>query len=112
MHHRPFAPCRFRALKEASGDIRFTWIRRARVDGDAWGAGEPPIGAEREAYRLEILSGGVAVRVLELAGPTATYHLADQIADFSAPPATLLARVAQTTEGYGPGAFRESTFVL
>jgi hypothetical protein len=111
-HARPFAPCRFRAARLVNGDVAFSWIRRARLGGDPWGPAEPPLGAEQEAYRLEILNAGAVVRAFEVATPGALYHLADQTADFAGPPALLAARVAQLAEAYGAGGFRESTFVL
>lgn len=108
---RPFAPAHVRGFRDAAGDIRIGWVRRARLGGDAW-AGEVPLGEESESYRLEIRDGGDIVRVIETTAPAATYAAADQIADFGAPPATLAVTVAQVSPRYGPGRGRDSILQL
>ncbi|KKL20419.1 hypothetical protein LCGC14_2455650, partial [marine sediment metagenome] len=43
---RPFSPCHLRAKTEPTGDIAFRWVRRTRIDGDAWEGPEVPLGEE------------------------------------------------------------------
>lgn len=108
---RPFAPVHVRGWREAGGDVRLTWVRRTRIGGDAW-QGEVPLAEEAEAYRVDIVSGGVAVRVLETASPQAVYAAADQAADFGGLPAVLTVRVAQVSARYGAGRGRDSILQL
>jgi hypothetical protein len=100
---RPFSPARLRARRDhATGDVAVTWLRRTRIGGDSWAAVEVPLGEEREAYRLRVLSGGAPVREAALAAPAFIYTAAQQAADGVAGP--LEFRVAQLslTYGYGP----------
>jgi len=108
---RPFAPAHIAGRRLASGDVALSWVRRARIGGDPW-QGEPPLGEEAEAYRLEILDGATVKRVIETATPAATYLAAHQTADFGAPPATLTVRIAQVSARFGPGRGRDSILQL
>jgi hypothetical protein len=105
---RPFAPVHLAARRVPGGDIVLSWIRRARLGGDAW-AGEPPLGEEREAWRVEILSGTTLKRVLETTTTAATYASADQTADFGTLPALLTVRIAQVSARGGLSRAREAT---
>ena len=65
------------------------WIRRTRLDGDGWEPAEVPLGEEREAYEVDILSGSTAIRTLSASRPEALYPAADEIADFGVAQAAL-----------------------
>lgn len=92
---RPWAPAHLRAVREADDDVSITWIRRARVGGDAWGAGEPPVGESAESYLVEILDGADIVRSVTVASPVYLYPASDQVSDFGALPGSLQIRVGQ-----------------
>ena len=78
---RPYAPVHVRDVREANGDVTITWIRRTRIGGDYWDAGEVPLGEATEAYQVAILDAqGAEVGVLETMQPTATYTAAQQTA--------------------------------
>jgi hypothetical protein len=109
---RPWPPAHLRAERVASGDIAVTWVRCARLAGDAWGPGEPPVGAPAEGYLVQILDGGEVVRAVEVAIPSFAYLEADQIEDLGAPPALLRIRVAQLGESGAPGLNSELTITL
>ena len=53
---RPLSPVHLSALR-AGGGVVFSWIRRTRINGDAWEPVDVPLGEESEAYALDILSG-------------------------------------------------------
>jgi hypothetical protein len=102
---RPFAPCHLKALALGDGTLRFSWIRRARIGGDPWLAGEVPLGETSERYRLDILSGTDVVRSLTVSAPTVDYAAADQATDFpSGLPSPLTVEVRQGSDAYGWGA--------
>jgi len=108
--YRPFSPCHLTRTVLADGTLRFAWIRRARLGGDAWD-GEPPLSEEREAYLVSILNGGAAVRTMETGAPTADYAPADQAADFPAGlPATIALQVQQLSATFGWGAATGASF--
>jgi hypothetical protein len=110
---RPWAPAHVRAKRGAGGDVAISWVRCARVGGDAWGAGEPPLGATAENYLLEILDGGgVVKRAVTISAPSYLYGSADQTADFGSPPASLHLRIAQIADNGAPGLNKELTIPL
>ncbi|MGD9979859.1 MAG: glycoside hydrolase/phage tail family protein [Hyphomonadaceae bacterium] len=109
---RPWAPAHLRAARASSGDVAISWVRCARIGGDAWGPGEPPLGAPIEGYALDILDGGDIVRSVNTALPSFVYSVADQTADFGAPPASLHIRVAQLGESGASGLNSELTITL
>ena len=109
---RPFAPVHVRGLRQAGGDVAVGWVRRARLGGDDWAALDVPLGEEREAYLVEVMSGPSVIRSAETDSPAWTYEVSDQTADFGAPPASITLRVAQISSVWGPGARAESTIWL
>jgi hypothetical protein len=110
---RPWAPAHLRAARAASGDVRVSWVRCARVGGDAWGAGEPPLGAQTEAYLLEIVDGtGAVKRSVVVTAPAYLYSATDQTADFGALPGSLRLRVAQLDDRGATGLNTELTITL
>lgn len=110
---RPWAPAHVRARRDGAGDVAISWLRCARVGGDSWGPGEPPIGEPAEGYRLEVLDGGGApLRSAETLSSQFIYTAAQQSADFGAPPASLRLRVAQLAASGAPGLNTELTIPL
>ncbi|WP_085308691.1 baseplate multidomain protein megatron [Planktotalea arctica] len=99
---RPYPPAHLRAIEDAT-DVKVTWLRRTRIDGDDWGWGDVPLAEEREQYVLRVLIGGIVVREEVLDAPAFTYRLADRIADGASGIYEL--RVAQVSERFGPGLF-------
>jgi hypothetical protein len=97
----PLSPVHLKARRDAGG-VTFSWIRRTRRGGDSWAA-EVPLGEDREAYELDILSGDAVVRTLTAAGPSVLYAAADEIADFSAPQASFSIAVYQMSTTIGRG---------
>ena len=96
---RPLAPARLRG-RLAGGDLRLTWIRRARVGGDVWD-GEVPLGEGVERYRVRVLDGTLVLREAEVATPAFDYTAAMRSAD--APSAAARIEVAQGSALYGWG---------
>ncbi len=109
---RPWAPAHLRAVREASGDVAVSWVRCARVGGESWGPGEPPLGVPAESYRLEVLDGGDVIRSETISLPTFIYTAAAQTADFGSLPGSLRIRVAQLGESGATGLNTELTITL
>ena len=96
-----------------SGDVRISWVRRARGPGtDAWGTGEVPLPETVEAYRLEILRGATTVRSIDTSTPSWTWPKADRDARLGPDPVDVTLRVAQLTATIGPGVWCSGTFRL
>ncbi len=100
---RPYPVAHLRVAQGQSGDRLVSWTRRTRVDGDSWQAAEVPLGEEREAYRLRVLSGPNTLRTVETATPFWTYAAAQRAAD--GPGVTIL--VAQLSDRFGAGPERQ-----
>lgn len=99
----PLPPVHLRAVRGAGGDIALGWVRRSRADAGSWAVGEVPLEHAPEAYRVTVLSGGVAVRTIEVSSPAAAYAAAAQLADFGALPAAFDFTVAQLSPVFGAG---------
>jgi hypothetical protein len=89
--------------------VLISFVRRTRIDGDGWGAGEVPLGEAREAYEVDVLSGSSVVRTLTGETSDILYPLADEVADFSTPQTELTVRVAQMSATVGRGTPTEAT---
>lgn len=109
---RSWAPAHVRAARAAGGDVAITWMRCARVGGDTWGAGEPPLGEAAESYRVEIMDGGDVIRTVSVTSPVYVYLAADQVADFGILPGSLRIRVAQVSANGVPGLKAALTIAL
>ncbi|EYD74428.1 GTA host specificity protein [Rubellimicrobium mesophilum DSM 19309] len=99
---RPYAVCHLRA-HDSGGDLRVSWVRRTRIDGDSWTGTEVPLGEEREAYLLRVHRDGTVLREVEVARPAWTYDAAMRAEDGPGP---LRIEVAQLSVRFGPGPFR------
>lgn len=104
---RPWSPAHLRARRSAGGDLSLSWIRRARLHGDGW-EHEPPLGEERELYRVEVVAGEAVLAAWEVASSDWIWPAAQQVADLpdGLPPEARL-RVAQVSALWGPGAWAE-----
>lgn len=91
----PLSPVHPRVVRRASGDLHISWIRRSRIEADAWTEGDVPLDEAEERYRLEILSDSAVLRSVELGAAAYTYMAADETADFGAPQTALSIRVRQ-----------------
>ncbi len=109
---RQWAPTQVRAKRVAGGDVSIGWVRCARAGGDAWSAGEPPLGASSEAYGLEIMSGATIKRAVNVSVPAYVYTAAEQTADFGALPGSLQLGVFQLGELGATGLKKQLTITL
>ncbi|MGB8818190.1 MAG: glycoside hydrolase TIM-barrel-like domain-containing protein [Rhizobiaceae bacterium] len=93
---RSYAPAHLRGSKTATGDLRLTWIRRSKREGDSWDAAEVPLPEGTEAYRIEVFDGSGARKseAISLASEW-LYTSAQQLADFGAGPASATISVSQ-----------------
>lgn len=100
---RPYAPVHLNYLKTGS-DIRFDWIRRTRIDGDAWDLAEVPLGEETEAYTVRVLQSDQVVREVTVTKPTWVYENSDLRSDGIS--GAFQVSIAQNSARFGPGIFR------
>lgn len=95
---RPYSPTHLRLAANAR-DLRATWIRRTRIDGDTWSGREVPLGEESEAYLVRVMRGSEVVREVEVGAPSWTYAAAARVSD--GPGCRL--EVAQLSRAFGAG---------
>jgi hypothetical protein len=104
---RPLSPVHLSAARTVDG-VEFAWVRRTRLDCESWDIDEIPLGEDREAYELDVLSGTTVVRTLPAATSSVLYPAADEIADFGSAQSTLFVRVAQLSATVGRGIAAEA----
>ncbi|MFP4518808.1 MAG: glycoside hydrolase TIM-barrel-like domain-containing protein [Oceanicaulis sp.] len=90
------------------GGLRIGWIRRDRMDADAWAPAEIAMSEAREAYRVELIDAGAVVAIHETEAPSLTLDAAALSASFPAGLAEARVRVAQISDAVGPGAAAEA----
>ena len=98
---RPYRPVHLFARRLVNSDIRISWVRQTRIDGDFWDALDVPLGEALESYKLQVVVSG-AVRREEIVGASEwTYTAADQSADGIS--GVFSIEVAQISDRFGPG---------
>ncbi len=101
---RPYAPCHL-AVRGA-GELTVTWVRRTRIDGDAWAGVEVPLGEADERYLVRVLTVAAGVvREETVTAPAWTYAASARAADGVAGPFRVA--VAQLSDRFGAGPFTE-----
>ncbi len=101
---RPYTPCHLHASVKAGGDHMITWIRRTRIDGDAWELPEVPLGEEAERYSVQIRVTNALVREETVSVPTWAYTTTMRSEDGAIGPYTVT--VSQISARYGTGLSR------
>jgi hypothetical protein len=108
----PLAPVHLHGRRGADGVVRFSWVRRGRIDSDTWLAADIPLDEPTEAYRLEILSGSTVIRRVETASPAFTYAAASELADFGTAQTAIRIRVRQLGRAVPLGVAAEADLTL
>ncbi len=98
----PFAPVRATATRSVAG-VTIGFIRRGRVESDAWEPVDIPLGEDVERYEIEVLANGVVKRLLSATTPSTLYAAVDELADFGAPTSALDLRIFQISATVGRG---------
>ncbi len=101
--YRPYPVAHLRAVTNGSG-YDFAWIRRTRIDGDLWNAGDVPLGEDSERYVVQIRQGNNILREATTTSPNWSYGAATLAADTGG--ADFVVCVAQVSARYGVGPFR------
>ncbi len=79
----PYAPTQARAKRTAAGVV-VSFIRRGRIDADAWETLDIPLAESSEAYEIEIALPGNGRRVLNATAPSVLYPTATETRPISA----------------------------
>jgi hypothetical protein len=101
---RPYPVSHLRVEEDAASNLRVTWKRRTRIDGDTWQSVEVPLGEDLESYLLRVVQGA-AVRAEYAVGQAEfVYSPAMRSADLVS--GAFSFEIAQVSSAYGPGPFR------
>ncbi len=96
MARRPYAPAHLSGAVNGS-TLALSWVRRSRVEGDAWSdQGDIPLGEAFERYLVEIGPEGAPVISVTVDTTLASLNVTGVSAPFQI-------RVSQVSETYGPG---------
>ena len=105
---RPLSPVNTVAKRSASG-VTIGFMRRARINSDAWDAAEIPLDEGSERYEMDILKAGQIIRTVSGSGsPSILYPAAQELVDFGSPQSRLALRLYQLSDAAGRGAAYEA----
>jgi hypothetical protein len=99
---RPYPPTKARAGRTPAGVV-IDFVRRGRLDSDAWEAFDIPLGEQSESYEADISLPASGKRRLTAAAPSFLYPAADELADFGAPQSELTLSLFQMSATVGRG---------
>ncbi len=106
---KPFSPVHVKGIRDGADDLTISWIRRTRVNGDAWEPSSVPLNEPSEAYEVDVLDGQAVVRTLTASGPSVVYTAADQVSDFGSAQGSVDVVVYQMSDVVGRGTGRVAT---
>lgn len=99
---RPYAPTKARARRTSAGVV-IEFVRRGRLDSDAWEALDIPLGEASESYEADISLPASGTRTLTTAATAILYSAAAELADFGAPQSELTLSLYQMSATVGRG---------
>jgi hypothetical protein len=100
---RPLSPVHARARIAPDGSAAVRWTRRSRAGFGGPDGTDAPLAEEVEAWLVELLLGGTALRSVTLAAPQWTYTAADRSADGMAGACAVSVTIRQVSAAVGPG---------
>jgi len=99
---RPYAPTKARARRTPAGVV-IDFLRRGRIDSDAWEGLDIPLGEASEFFEADISLPGGATRSLSAATASILYPAAEELADFGATQSELTLSLYQMSATVGRG---------
>jgi len=105
---KPWAVDHVRGVRDGSGNLAITWLRRDRIDGEWRDSVDVGQSEAAESYEIDILAGATVVRTITAATPAADYTAAQQTADFGSAQGSVDIEIYQISavvgRGYGKAA--------
>ena len=98
----PYAPAHAKAVRTGAG-VALSFVRRGRLDADAWETVDIPLGEASEAYEIDIALPGGGKRTLSTPTTSAFYAASQELSDFGAPQNTLCIAIHQLSARVGRG---------
>ena len=101
---KPLSPQHAVGVRDGSGDVAITWIRRTRIGGEWQDHEDVILGEISEQYELDIYDGSTLVRtVTGLITPVFNYTAAMQVTDFGSTQAAVDVDIYQISNSIGRG---------
>ncbi len=100
---KPFAPAHVQGVRDGSGNLTISWIRRSRIGGEWRDGVDVALGEESEKYEVDIMSGSTVKRTIAVTSPSASYSAAEQTTDFGSAQSSVSVRVYQLSAVVGRG---------
>jgi hypothetical protein len=110
--YMPLSPVHLKFEVNASNDAEFSWIRRDRINADAWSDGDIPMSEASELYTAKIKSGETVLRQWNRGTGSVLYTRAEQLTDIASFPANLTLEVVQISATHGEGTSANLPFTL
>lgn len=100
---KPFAPVHVKGVRDGSGNLTISWLRRTRTGGDWRDGVDIPLGEESEKYEVDVFSGTTLKRTIAVTSATASYSAADQVIDFGSAQSSISVKIYQLSVVVGRG---------
>ena len=108
----PYSPVDIEAVRDGTGDVTISWIRRTRIDGGLRDYIDVPLKETTEEYEVSIYDGSALKRRWRVTSPTTVYASADQVTDFGTPPASIHITLTQISALVGPGKLADMSVIV
>jgi hypothetical protein len=99
---KPYAPCHLRAVRDASGNLTITWVRRNRVYGELLDYQDVAFSETTESYRVNVQSDGLT-KTFIVSTPNLYFSAAEQTSFFGSVPGSVDIDVSQFSSVVGFG---------
>jgi hypothetical protein len=100
---KPLSPINASAKRTSAGVV-ISFMRRARMNADAWEPADIPLDERLESYEMDIYKNGTVIRTLSgSSGPILTYPSALELSDFGTVQTILTVRLYQISDVVGRG---------
>jgi Putative phage tail protein len=100
---KPYAPCHIKGVRDGSGNLTISWVRRTRKGGVLVDYKDADLSELSESYEIDILSGTNVFRTLNSGTQTITYTAAQQITDFGLVQSSVNVKIYQMSGYVGRG---------
>lgn len=101
---KPYSPVHIKGMRDGSGNLTVSWVRRTRMSGDWRDRVDVPLGEEKEEYEIDIMNSGSVVRKVIVSNLTQTiYSAAEQITDFGSVQSSVSVVIYQMSSAVGRG---------
>ena len=107
LNSKPLSPCQIYGSRDGSNNLTINWQRRSRLTETS--LDDPGLGEASELYEVHIMSGGVAIRVIQSTTNSTTYTAAQQTADGLTPGDPVTVNIYQVSDTVGRGYVRSET---